>query len=172
MKGMSMRYLIARAAMATLVVGSAGATHAAPLDDASAVHCTLQSASLNYGRLTLQRQSPVAGEGEAVVACRNTATSLRRVELWLSFPTVGPEIAVLQSGRSTITVVFFQDAQFAVRWAEDRNGTARRQILLELAPGERKLLHLPVYALLQNPRDAAAGVYMAQVPVAINTLEK
>lgn len=172
MTSMPIHRIAARVVTAALLVWSACTTHADPLADDSAVRCSLQSASLNFGFLTLHRQSPVAGEGEAVVACQNSATALRRVELWLSFPTMGPETAVLQSNQGAITVAFFHDAQFAVRWVEDRSGLARQRILLELAPGERKLLHLPVYALLQNPRDAAPGVYMAQVPLTVNALEK
>ncbi len=147
-------------------------THAGTEDDTSAVHCVLQSASLNFGRLNLQRSTPVAGEGEAMVACQNTATEARHVELLVTFPTLGPQTAFLQSSHGSLAVAFYRDAQFAVRWGDDHNGAAALHVPLELGPGERRQLRLPVYALLQNPRDAAAGVYLTHVPVTLTTLPK
>jgi hypothetical protein len=140
--------------------------------DASVVHCVLQSASLNFGRLNLQRAPPVTGEGEAVVACQNTATELRRVDLSLSFATMGPKTARLQAGHGTLAVAFYRDAQFAERWGDDINGAAALHVILELGPGERRQLRLPVYALLNIPRDSAAGVYLAHLPVEVTTLAK
>jgi spore coat protein U-like protein len=148
------------------------AAHAGPDVDASAVHCILQSASLNFGRLNLKLPPPVAGEGEAMVACQNMSTEVRRVELSLAFATMGPQTALLQSSHGSLAVAFYRDAQFAWRWGDDRNGTAALHVTLELAPGERKELRLPVYALLHNPRDAAAGVYLTHVPVTLTTLPK
>lgn len=151
---------------------SDGMSHAGPTVDSSEVHCVLQSATLNFGRFNLQRSPPVAGEGEAVVACQNTATELRRVELALAFPTMGPQTALLQSGHGSLAMAFYRDAQFSVRWGDDRDGAAALRVLLELAPGERRQLRMPVYALLHNLRDAAAGVYLTHVPVTVTTLAK
>jgi spore coat protein U-like protein len=147
-------------------------SHAGPVDDASAVRCILQSASLNFGRLSLKRPAPVAGEGEAVVACQNVSSEVRRVDLSLSFATAGPQSALLQSSHGALGAVFYRDAQHSWRWGDDRNGAAALHVALEFGPGERKQLRIPVYALLHNPRDAAAGAYLAHVPVTLTTLPK
>jgi hypothetical protein len=47
---------------------------------------------------------------------------------------------------------------------------ASQQFPLELGPGERRLLRLPVDALLYKLRDAPAGVDLAQVAVTLTTL--
>ena len=160
------------AASAIALLWSPCVTHAGPADDTSEVHCVLQSASLNFGRLNLQRPPPVAGEGEAMVACQNTATEMRRVELSLTFPTMGLQTALLQSSHGSLAVAFYRDAQFAERWGDDSHGAAALHVPLELGPGERRQLRLPVYALLHNPRDAAAGVYLVQVPITLTTLSR
>jgi spore coat protein U-like protein len=160
------------AACAGILLSSPGVAQAGPDVDASAVRCIVQSARLNFGRLTLRRPQQVAGEGEAVVACQNTSTEVRRVELALTFPTVGPHTALLQSSRGTLAVAFYRDPQRAWRWGDDRNGAAALRIPLELGAGERRELRLPVYALLNSPRDSAAGAYLTHVPVTLTTLPK
>jgi spore coat protein U-like protein len=149
-----------------------GVTWAEAANDSAGVQCVLQSASLNFGRLNLQRAPLVAGEGEVRVACQNTAPEVRRVMLSMAFSTPGPQTAVLQSGRSALAVAFYQDAQHAVRWGDEQNGAGALHIGLELGPGERKQLQLPVYALLHSPRDAAAGVYLTHVPLTLTTLPR
>ncbi|PUE31757.1 spore coat protein U domain-containing protein [Limnohabitans sp. Jir72] len=160
------------ARMAVAWLGSFGLACAGALDDTSAVHCLVQSASLNFGRLNLQRPPPVPGEGEVVVACQNTASEVRRVTLSLTFPTMGVQTALLQSGHGAMPVVFYRDAQFAVRWGDDLNGAAALRVALDFTPGEHTVLRLPVYALLHSPRVVAAGVYLSHVPVTVTTLQR
>lgn len=162
--------VMARMAVAWLF--SFGMACAGALDDTSAVHCLVQSASLNFGRLNLQRQSPVAGEGEVVVTCQNTSGELRRVTLALMFPSLGVQTALLQSGHGAMPVVFYRDAQFALRWGDDLNGAAALRLALDFTPGEHSVLRLPVYALLHRPRVALAGVYLSHVPVTVTTLQR
>lgn len=146
------------------------AAYAGTAVDAVQVNCVLQSASLNFGRLNLQWRTPYAGEGEAVVACQNTASEARRVVLSMTLASMGPQSAFLQSSHGALAVTFFRDAPHEMRWGDDRNGAASQQFPLELGPGERRLLRLPVYALLHNPRDAPAGVYLTRVAVMLTTL--
>ena len=69
----------------------------------------------------------------------------------------------------TGAVVTHHDGGAAVRWYVDRTAL-RRSNSLELGPGERRLLRLPVDALLYKLRDAPAGVDLAQVAVTLTTL--
>jgi len=138
----------------------------------SAVHCLVQSARLNFGRLNLQRPPQVAGEGEVVVACQNTSSEGRRVTLSVLFPTAGVQTAFLQSGNEALAVVFYRDAQWTVRWGDDLNGAAALRVDMDFTPGEQRLLRLPVYALLHKPRTAAAGLYMSHVPVMLTTMPR
>ena len=157
----------ASALMATPCVSGADTT-----EDASPVQCIVQSARLDFGRLGLHRPHLVAGQGEAVVACLNATQQMRHVELWLTFPTMGPQTAALQSRQGSLAVRFYQDAQFATGWSEDRGGAALPQAAVDLGPGERKVLRLPVYALLQNPQDAAADLYLLNLPITVTTVQK
>ncbi len=168
MSGPAAKRIMAQCAMGVGLLGAVCASAADAVDNSTEVICLLQSASLNFGRLGLHRPPLVAGEGEMVVVCQNTATALRRVNLALAFPTMGQSTAWLQSGRGTLAVAFFHDTQFAVRWGEDGQGLAALHIPLELGAGERRLLRLPVYALLQNPPGAAAGIYVANLPVTVS----
>lgn len=140
--------------------------------DSTLVNCALQSANLNFGRIYLKRSPIVAGEGEAVVICQNIATEMRHIELSFTFPTLGRKNVALQSGRGSLAATFYRDAQFAVRWGDDHSGSASRNIPLDLAPGERRKLRVPVYALLQIPHDAASGSYLTQVPITLTMLPK
>lgn len=154
------------------IVAWAGAKAvASPTGDLAQVHCSLESASLNFGRLNLQ-QLRVVGEGEAVVVCQNSSTGVRHVELTLAFPTMGLQTALLQANQSTLAVAFYRDAQFAERWGDDRNGAPALHIILGLSSGERRRLRLPVYALLQNRHDAGAGVYNAHIPIELTTQDR
>lgn len=140
--------------------------------DLAQVQCSLVSASLNFGRLNLQQPYRVVGEGEVVVVCLNPSTGVRQMELELAFPTMGRQTALLQAGQSTLTVAFYRDAQFAERWGDDRNGARALRVILELGPGERRRLSLPVHALLQTRRDAGAGVYLAHIPITLTTKDR
>jgi spore coat protein U-like protein len=159
-------------ACAGALLGHAATSHAGPAVDASEVRCLVQSARLNFGRIHLKQPQRVAGEGEAVVACQNTSHDVRRVELSLSFPTIGPATGFLQSGRGTLAVAFYRDAQYSWRWGDDRNGADALRVTLELGPDERRQLRIPVYALLNRARDAPAGTYMTHIPVTLTTLPK
>lgn len=157
----------------TPIVAWAGTiTDATPAGDLAQVQCRLESASLNFGRLNLQRQSLVVGEGEAVVVCQNPSTGVRHVELTLAFPTMGLQTALLQASQDTLAVAFYRDAQFTERWGDDRNGAPALRVILELGPGERRRLCLPVHALLQNRRGAGAGVYQALIPITLTTRDR
>lgn len=146
--------------------------YADPLNDTLTVHCLVQSARLNFGRLNLQRPSPVAGEGEVVVACQNNSSEVRRVTLSVMFPSMGVQTALLQSGQGVLPVIFYRDPQFAVRWGNDLNGAGTMRVDMDFKAGEHSLLRLPVYALLHKPGNAAAGVYMSHVPVTLTTLPR
>ncbi|NTV15378.1 MAG: fimbrial major subunit CsuA/B family protein [Desulfobulbaceae bacterium] len=152
------------------IVAWAGAiTDASPTGDLAQVQCSLESASLNFGRLNLQQQLRVVGEGEAVLVCLNPSTGVHHVELTLAFPTMGLQTASLQANQDTLAVAFYHDAQFAERWGDDRNGAPALRVMLNLGSGERRRLRLPVYALLQNRHDAGAGVYNANIPITLTT---
>jgi spore coat protein U-like protein len=133
------------------------------------VQCSLESASLNFGRLNLQQQFRVVGEGEVVVVCHNPSTGVRHVELTLAFPTMGLQTALLLASQGTLAVAVYRDAQFAERWGDNRNGAPALRVILGLGSGERRRLRLPVYALLQNRHDAGAGVYHAYIPITLTT---
>ena len=155
------------------IVAWAGAkTDASLAGDLAQVQCSLESASLNFGRLNLQQQFRVVGEGEAVVVCQNPSTGVRHVELTLAFPTMGLQTALLQASQGTLVVAFYRDAQFAERWGDDRNGAPALRFILGLGSGERRRLRLPVYALLQNRHDAGAGVYHAHIPITLTTQDR
>ena len=152
-------------------MASAGTASAATApDDPTAIQCSLESARLEFGRLTLQRPPPIAGEGEAVVVCQNPSASVRRAEITLAFPTMGPQTAMLQGGKGQLAVAFYRDAQFAERWGDDHNAAPAVKVLVELGPGERRRLRMPVHALLQIRRDAPAGLYQAQIAMTLTTL--
>ena len=138
-------------------------------DAAWAVRCLVQSGQLNFGRLNLQHTSPVTGEGEAVVACQNTSSDPQRVTLSLQFPSGQGQTARLQSGRSSLPVTFYRDAQFALRWGDDLQGAEGLTVALDMGPGESRVLRVPVYALLHTPRGVAAGVYLSLVPLTLMT---
>ena len=138
-------------------------------DTAWAVRCLVQSGQLNFGRLNLQHASPVTGEGEAVVACQNTSSDPQRVTLTLQFPSWQGQTARLQSGRSSLPVTFYRDAQFALRWGDDLQGAEGLAVALDMGPGESRVLRLPVYALLHTPRGVVAGVYLSLVPLTLIT---
>lgn len=157
------------AAGALGVLWRPGAAQAEADHDTAGVQCVVQSASLNFGRLNLQRSPWVVGEGAARVACQNNTPEVRRVMLSVAFPGLGPQTAVLQSGHSALAVVFYQDARHTVRWGDDRNGAEALHLGLELTPGERKQLHLPVYAVLHSPQHAAVGVYLTHIPLTLTT---
>lgn len=167
-----MRMAGALAVCVSAWLGNPRLTHAESEPDATAVRCILQSASLNFGKFGLKQPTPMAGEGEAVVACQNVSTEVRRVDVSLAFPSMGSQTAYLQSAHASVAVAFYRDAQFAWRWGDDRNGFTALHIPLVFAPGERKELRTPVFALLHHPRNAAAGVYRTQVPVTLTTLPK
>ena len=138
-------------------------------DSAWAVRCIVQSGQLNFGRLNLQHTSPVTGEGEAVVACQNTSSDPQRVTLSLQFPSGQGQTARLQSGRSSLPVTFYRDAQFALRWGDDLQGAEGLTVALDMGPGESRVLRVPVYALLHTPRGVAAGVYLSLVLLTLIT---
>lgn len=160
-------------AVLVIVCGSFfGTAFGGVVEDTSGVHCLVPSASLNFGRLNLQRPPPVPGEGELVVACQNTSSEVRRVMLLQAFPSVGVQTAFLQSGHVAMPVLFYRDPQYTLRWGDDLNGAAALRVALDFTPGEHKWLRLPVYALLHSPRVAAAGVYLGHVPVTLTTLSR
>jgi hypothetical protein len=154
---------------ASSILAWAGAkTDASPAGDLAQAHCSLESAIIKFGRLNLQQQFRVAGEGEAVVVCQNPSNGVRHVELTLAFPTMGLQTALLQASQGTLAVAIYRDAQFAERWGDDRNGAPAVRVILDLNPGELRL-RLSVYALLQNRHDAVAGEYHAYIPITLTT---
>lgn len=134
------------------------------------VQCTLQSNSLNFGQITLQRPALVKGEGEVQVACQNLSQQVQSMEIRLGFPFMGANTAMLQSNRGALHVSFFLDAQRTERWGDGANGAQALKVLVKLEPGERRLIRLPVYAVLENRRDARAGAYVLNAPVQLTTL--
>lgn len=160
------------AAGALGVLWRPAAAQAEAAHDTVGVQCVVQSASLNFGRLNPQRSPWVVGEGAARVACQNNTPEVRRVTLSVAFLGLGPQTAVLQSGHSALAVAFYQDARHTVRWGDDRHGAGALHLGLELTPGERKQLHLPVYALLHSPQQAATGVYLTHIPLTLTTLPR
>lgn len=157
---------------ASIGLCSVDVASAGKLEGASAVHCFVKSARLNFGRLNLQRPSPLPGEGEVVVSCQNTSKELQRVTLSLVFPTLEHPTVLLRSDRGTLSVGLYKDAKFQVAWGDGMNGAAPLQLALEFTPGEDRLVHLPVHGLLVTPRVAAAGVYLSHVPVTLSTLQR
>jgi hypothetical protein len=140
--------------------------------DNDPVKCTLQSSSLNFGRITLHRSALVQGEGEVVVGCQNISQEVQSVELFLGFSTIGSHTAVLRSAHDALAVNFFLDAQFSDHWGDGANGAKALQMMLKLGPGEHRLLRLPVHALLQNRRDAQAGMYVINAPIKLTTYRR
>jgi len=167
---MSKFVLICALAMLQMSVPSPASAESASVQDS--VQCILQSSSLNFGRLTLLRSVLVQGVGEVVLGCQNLSPEVQSVEIFLGFPTIGSHTAVLQSTDDALAVNFFLDAQFTEHWGDDSNGAKSLKLLLKLGPGEHKLLRLPVHALLQNRRDAQAGVYLINAPVKLTTLQR
>lgn len=143
-----------------------------PAGDSAQVQCVLDSASLNFGRISPQQHLRVVGEGEAVVVCQNLSTGVRHVELTLAFPTMGLQTALLQASQGTLAAAFYRDAQFAERWGDDRNGAPAVRVMLDLNSGERRRLRLPVYALLQNRHAAVAGEYHAYIPITLTMQDR
>ncbi|EMS81582.1 spore coat protein U domain-containing protein [Desulfotignum phosphitoxidans] len=152
-----------------VMVWAGAATDDSLAGDLAQVQCSLVSASLNFGRLNLRQPSRIVGEGEVVVVCLNPSTAVRHTELALAFPTMGRQTALLRAGQSTLAAAFYRDAQFTEPWGDDRNGARALRVILELGPGERRRLRLPVHALLQNRRDASAGVYHTLIPITLTT---
>lgn len=157
--------------LACVVLACPESAQAAPTLDAP-VECTLQSTRLSFGTLSQQRPSRVQGEGEVIVACQNLSQDVRTVDIAVGFSSMGAHTAVLQSNHDALAVDFFQDAQSAQRWGDGSNGGRTLQISVRLAPGEHRLLRLPVHALLQNRRDAKAGLYLVHVPVQITAVPR
>ncbi|PUE09303.1 hypothetical protein B9Z51_10480 [Limnohabitans sp. T6-5] len=141
-------------------------------DDLASVECNLQSTRLNFGTLARYRPLLVQGEGEVTVTCQNLSQEVRTVDISVAFSRNGSHTALLQSGHDALYVDFFLDAQLVQFWGDGSNGGQALQVILKLGPGERKLLHLPVHALLQNRRDARAGEYLVQVPIQMTTVPR
>ena len=154
---------------ASLLLVAAELGHGAELPADTAVQCALQSSRLHFGRLSMQGSAVVHGKGELVVVCQNLAQEARNVELVVGFPTMGTPSVTLQSGRYALPVSFFLDAQYSIRWGDGSGGAQVLQLLVRLGPAEERTLHLPVYALLRNRREARAGAYLMQVPVQLTT---
>jgi spore coat protein U-like protein len=145
--------------------------HASPADLAT-VECNIQSTRLNFGTLTRTQPLWVQGEGEVTVTCQNLSQDVRTVEISVTFSRMGSHTALLQSGHDALVVDFFLDAQWTQYWGDGSNGGQALQVVMILEPGERKLLHLPVHALLQNRRDARAGVYLVHIPLQMTAVPR
>jgi len=159
-------------AIETLIVclpGCPTPIHAETASNAADVQCTPQSTNLRFGQLNQQRPLLVTGEGEIVLVCQNLSHEVRSVELGLGLPTMGRRAAALQSGHGALAASFFLDGQYTQPWGDDTNGASAWHGLIMLNPAERRLLRLPIYAQLQNRRDARAGVYQANVPLQLTT---
>lgn len=159
------------AGLACLVLTCLEPVQAAPALDAP-VECTLQSTRLSFGTLTQQRPTQVQGEGEVIVACQNLSPTVRTVDITVGFSSMGAHTAMLQSSQDALAVDFFLDVQCAERWGDGNNGGRTLQASVRLAPGEHRQLRLPVHALLQNRRDAKAGLYLVHVPVQITAVPR
>jgi spore coat protein U-like protein len=138
---------------------------AAPDVNPAQIHCTLEAAALNFGHLQLPLKTTYVGVGEITAVCHNQSSTVRRVELTLTFPTMGQQSELLQGNRGTLAVTFYRDPQFVERWGDDQNGAG---IILELMPGEQRRLRLSVHALLQISRNSEAGVYNTHIPITLS----
>lgn len=138
-------------------------------DDLAQIQCVMASASVNFGKINLKQNSYISSEGELVVSCQNLSTTVRREKLTLSFPTMGSQSMLIRSATGVLPVMFYHDAQFSEQWGDDRNGASALQVMLELAPREKRRIRFPVYVLLQNRRDTTVGIYHSTVPVVLTT---
>ena len=147
-------------------------SRAATASDLASVECSLQSTQLDFG--TVARYAPlgVKGEGEVLVACQNQSPVARTVKVSVGFLGRGLHSAELRSGNDALAVDFFLDAQMTQPWGDGVQGGPTWQADLRLAGGERRVLRLPVHALLKNRRDAKAGHYRVHVPVQLTTLPR
>jgi spore coat protein U-like protein len=156
-----------------VVIGvSPDSSRAALASELAPVECLLQSTQLDFG--TMARYAPlwVKGEGEVVVACQNHSPSARSATVSVGLLGRGLHSAVLRSGDDALVVDFFLDAQMTQTWGDGVQGGPSWQGLLHLAGGERRILRLPVHALLKNRRDAKVGQYRVHVPVQLTTLPR
>ena len=162
---------LALALFAGMGVSCPDGVHASPAVPAS-VECNIQATRLDFGTLARYRPLWVQGEGEVTVTCQNLSQDVRSVEISVTFSRMGSHTALLQSGQDDLVVDFFLDAQWAQPWGDGSNGGQALQVVVKLEPGERKLLRLPVHALLKNRRDARAGVYLVQVPLQMTVVPR
>lgn len=146
--------------------------HAVPAVDFAWVECSLQSTRLGFGTLARGNSPSIRGEGEVVMACQNLSQDVRSVGISVGFPSMGSHTALLQASHGALAVDFFLDAQLTEHWGNGSNGSSACQVLVKLGPGEYRLLRLPVYALLQNRRDASAGNYLVHVPLQMTTTQR
>lgn len=156
-----------------VVIGvSPDSSRAAPASALAPVECSLQSTQLDFG--TMARNAPlwVKGEGEVVVACQNVSPVARSVTVSVGLLGRGAHSAVLRSGEDALVVDFFLDAHMTQPWGDGVQGGPSWQAQLHLAGGERRVLRLPVHALLKNRRDARVGLYRVHVPVQLTTLPR
>lgn len=145
---------------------------AATAGEFAPIECSLQSTQVDFG--TMARHAPlwVHGEGEVVVACQNVSPVARSATVAVGLLGRGAHSSLLRSGDDALAVDFFLDAHMTQPWGDGVQGGPTWQAQLHLVGGERRVLRLPVHALLKNRRDARVGHYRVHVPVQLTTLPR
>lgn len=147
----------------------AGATQA-QTQPAGSVVCRVQSGDLRFGVLNPHSPSSPShgvGEGLIVLSCQNLTQAAQSHAVSLAISVAQSRLRSNNHPKNALTVGFFHDPIRSQAWGDGRNGGAPLKLLVQLLPGEHRLLRLPVHALLQGFHQAPVGAYQAQVPLSL-----
>jgi len=140
--------------------------------EAPAVQCLLQSTSLHFGTLSMQRAERAPGQGQVLVACQNPSQTIQRVDVAVGLMASVPGTVTLQSGQGQMRADLFVDAQGTVPWGSGWDGAQVLQASVTLGPGQYQVVPLSIYARLQLRRDAPAGAYAVHIPLLLSVFPR
>ena len=161
------RYTITATLLLGLFVLVAGASPAQSEDASVSVTCRVQSGDLRFGVLNLSGPARRMGEGVVVINCQNRSSLAQTTVMNLGISVIQIPMHANGPSKDTLTVAFFHDFNRSQAWGDGHNGGQPLRWPIQLAPGEHRLLRLPVFALLQSSSTAPVGAYQVQVPLTI-----
>lgn len=164
---------LATSLLVSLCAFENGAAHAQNLLAAHSVKCQLQSGDLRFGLFNPNSSgkpnspSVLSGEGVFVIGCQNLTQAVQGTTLTLGISAVQTPMHNLTQPQATLTVAFFRDVTKSQAWGDGHNGAEPLRMEVRLSPGEHRLMHLPVHALLHGTHTAHTGAYQINVPVSL-----
>lgn len=129
--------------------------------------CRVQSGDLRFGALNPSTPARWEGVGVVVLNCENRSQTAQSTVIHLGISATHTPMHANGPSSQALSVAFFLDPNRSQVWGDGHNGGEPLRWPVQLAPGEHRLLRLPVHALLQHANNAPVGSYQVHVPLTL-----